>query len=419
MKMNLALALFAGLSFTFTMAQSASGRTTDETSGATISGARADVPLISRKVLFGNPERGGAQLSHDGKQIAFLAPLNGVMNVFVAPVGDITKARAITSEKSRAIRQYSWAYNNTHILYLQDDGGDENWRLYSVETATGAAKDLTPFDSIPGPDGKPIMLPSGKPLRPTAQIVEASDKTPDELVVGLNNRNPQYHDLYRCNIKTGQLTKIYENNEWAGVVVDDSYTPRLAMRFTPDGGIEYMKFGEGGKTEPFEKVGQEDTMTTAFSGFDKSGRTLYYTDSRGRNTGAFFARDMETGQSTMLAEDPRCDAGGVLSDPKTGKVQAVSFNYMRNEWTVLDKTLEPDFAYLRTVRSGEIVVGSRALDDSRWIVGYTMDDGPVYVYLYERRNDGKPEAATFLYTNRPELEKQPLSKMHPVEIKSR
>jgi dipeptidyl aminopeptidase/acylaminoacyl peptidase len=416
MKSHLALALFAGLSFSITAAPASAA---ERPTGETLAPASADVPLIPRKVLFGNPERGGAQLSPDGKQIAFLAPLDGVMNVFVAPVGDITKAKSITSEKTRGVRQYSWAYNSTHVLYMQDDGGDENWRIHSVDTATGTAKDLTPFESIPGPDGKPIILPSGKPLRPAAQIVAATSDFPEEIVVGLNNRNPQFHDLYRCNIKTGQLTKLYENNEWAGITVDETFTPRLAMRFTPDGGIEYQKFVDGQKTEPFEKVGQEDTMTTGFSDFDKSGRTLYYTDSRGRNTGAFFARDMQTGESKMLAEDPRCDAGGVLSDPKTGKVQAVSFNYLRNEWTILDPVLEPDFAYLRTVRSGEIVVGSRTQDDTKWIVGYTMDDGPVYVYLYERPGGGKPGTAKFLYTNRPELEKQPLSKMHPVEIKAR
>ncbi len=380
----------------------------------------ADVPIIPRQTLFGNPERGIAQLSHDGKRLAFNAPVEGVMNVWVGPADDISKARPVTADKKRGIRSFSWAYTNDHILYTQDDGGDENWRIYCVDLASGQAKDLTPFDSIPGPDGKPVMLPSGKPLRPAAQILQVSEGFPDQIVVGLNNRNPQFHDVYRCNIRTGELTKIYENNQWGSMTVDDNFRLRLASMFTPQGGVEHVKFAEDGQTtEPFEKVGMEDSLTTGFSGFDRSGQMLYYTDSRGRDTGAFFSRDMASGKSTLLAEDARCDAGGVLADPATGAVQAVSFNYLRNEWVLLDKTLEPDFAYLKTVRRGEFIIGSRTTDDRRWIVIYTTDNGPASVYLYDRRNDGNPGAARFLYTTRPELEKQPLASMHPVEIKAR
>ncbi len=418
MKRPLVLSIVAGVAFG--MVPAASGRETPANSPVVPTTAlSADVPLIPRKVLFGNPERGGAQISHDGKKIAYLAPVDGVMNVWVGPADDFTKAKPITADKNRGIRQYSWAYTNDHILYMQDDGGDENWRVYSVDVNSAQAKDLTPFDSITGPDGKPIMLPSGKPMRPAAVMEGVSEKFPDEILIGLNNRNPQFHDIYRCNIRTGVLTKMYENNEWASITADDNYDLRLASRFSPDGGMEYVKFGEHYATEPFEKVGMEDSLTTAFSGFDKSGNVLYFTDSRGRDTGAFFSRDMNSGKDTLLAEDPRCDAGGVLADPKTGLVQAVSFNYLRNEWTILDKTLQPDFDYLKTVRKGEFVIVSRSSDDTRWIVIYAMDNAPSYVYLYDRRNDGKPGAAKFLYSNRPELEKQPLSPMHPLEIKSR
>ncbi|MCK6477660.1 MAG: S9 family peptidase [Phycisphaerales bacterium] len=397
MKHTLAISFLAGITLAVQVAAVAKAETP----------AAPDTQLIPRAVLFGNPERGGAQLSPDGRQIAFVAPVNGVLNVWVGPTSDFTKATPVTHDTKRGIRQFFWSYTN------------ENWRVYSVEVKTAKATDLTPFDSIPGPDGKPIMLPSGKPLRPAAQITAVSESDPDHIILGLNNRNPQFHDLYKCNIRTGELTRVYENNQWASIVVDDHYKMRLATRFLPDGGMEYVQFTDGDKTQPFEKVGMEDSLTTAFSGFDKAGTTLYYTDSRGRDTGAFFARDMTTGKNTLLAEDPRCDAGGVLADPRTGKVQAVSFNYLRNEWVVLDPSLQPDFDYLKTVRKGEFVVASRTADDKRWIVAYTLDNGPVSVYLYDRRGDGQPGSATFLYTNRPALEKLPLARMHPLEIKSR
>ncbi|MCC6426912.1 MAG: S9 family peptidase [Phycisphaerales bacterium] len=423
MKCPLVLSLLAGIAFVSMSPSSA--RAEARPAGLGSPSAAADVPLIPRATLFGNPERGMAQLSPDGKRIAYLAPVDGVMNVWVGPADDFAKAKAVTADKKRGIRQFFFAYTNDHILYLQDDGGDENWRIFCVDVTSGQAKDLTPFDSIPGPDGKPMTLPTpqGQPakmLRPTAQILSVSEKFPDAIMIGLNNRNAQFHDVYKCNIRTGELSKVYENNQWGTIAVDDDFKLRLASRFTPDGGMEYVKFSDDAKaTEPFEKVGMEDSLTTGFSGFDKSGQTLYYNDSRGRDTGALFSRDMATGKSTLLAEDPRCDVGGVIADPASGLVQAVSFNYLRNEWVILDKEIQPDFDYLKTVRPGEFVIGSRTEDDSRWIVVYTSDVGPTHVYLYDRRNDGKPGAARFLYTTRPDLEKQPLARMHPVEIKSR
>src|SRR6476659_6850765 len=101
-------------------------------------------PLIPRDVLFGNPKRAQARISHDGKWISFQAPLNGVLNIWVAPSDDIAKARAVTEEKVRPIPSYSWAYDNKHVLYIQDKNGDENFHLYETDVVNGETKDLTP-----------------------------------------------------------------------------------------------------------------------------------------------------------------------------------------------------------------------------------------------------------------------------------
>ncbi|MDX2132278.1 MAG: S9 family peptidase [Planctomycetota bacterium] len=386
-------------------------------------------PLIPRDVLFGNPERAGSQLSHDGKWLSFLAPLNGVLNVWVAPADDVSKARAITSDTKRGIRQYFWAYDNVHILYLQDAGGDENWKVYSVEVASGKARDLTPFDSIPGPDGNPIRVPTGRgpdgqtqymTLRPAAQVQGVSDLFPGAVLVGLNNRNPSYHDLYKVDIATGQLTLVMENDEYAAIMADDSFTPRLAMRQTADGGLEFLKADGKGSFTPWQTVAQADALTTSPQGFTKDGSSVYMVDSRDGNTSRLTLVNLKTDEVKTLAADPKADADGVLTHPKTNEAQAVSFEFDRVRWQVLDPSIEPDLAYLKTVADGEVSISSRTLDDSRWLVNYLMDDGPVRLYRYDRDpKSGKPGKATFLYTNRPRLEGQPLAKMHPVVIKSR
>ncbi len=131
------------------------------------------IPLIPRKVLFGNPDKASVQLSPDGSQIAYLAPRDGVLNVWITSRENLDAARPVTNDNGRGIRFYLWAYTNAHILYIQDKNGDENWRLYSVDLTTNEVKDLTPFEGV------------------QTQLKNVSPKHPEEVVVGLNNRSPQ------------------------------------------------------------------------------------------------------------------------------------------------------------------------------------------------------------------------------------
>jgi dipeptidyl aminopeptidase/acylaminoacyl peptidase len=355
------------------------------------------VPLIPRSVLFGNPDKAMARLSPDGSKLSYLAPVDGVLNIWVGSPDDPDAAKPVTKEKKRGIHGYFWAYTNENILYTQDADGDENWHVYCVDLKTDEIKDLTPLKGV------------------RAELEEVSEKFPDEILVGLNDRDPQYHDVYRVNILTGNRELVQKNEEYAGFVVDDDYHVRFASKMTPDGGSQlYEQDGNGGWKE-FEKIGMEDTLTTSPAGFDKTNKILYWMDSRNRDTGALVAVDLETGKKQVIAEDPRADVGSILSHPTEKTIEAVAFNYERNEWKILDPAVKADFDYLKTVAHGEITVASRTLDDKTWIVAYIMDDGPVRYYLYNR-----PEKkATFLFTNRKSLEGLPLVKMHSVVIKSR
>ena len=382
----------------------------------------ASPPLIPREVLFGNPDKAALRVSPDGKHIAFLAPVNGVLNVWVAPAENPDAARAVTRDTKRGVQIYFWAYTSQHLLYLQDDGGDENWKVHVVDLATDADRDLTPFDTIPGPDGQPVRLPNGKPLRPSAQIENVSHRFPESVLIGLNTRDPRYHDLYRLDIRTGALTLLQQNPDFAGFVTDDDYQVRFATRVTKDGGTEILKAagpaaGPEGIREwaPYQTVGMEDSLTTYPLGFDRSGRVLYMKDSRGRDTAAVTAVNLDTGTTQVLAADPRADATRVMAHPTEGTIQAVAFNYTRTEWTVLDPAVQADLDYLKTVAPGDVVVTSRTLDDRIWTVAFLLDNGPARSYVYDRA----ARRATFLFTNRKALEGLPLARMHPVIVRSR
>jgi len=368
--------------------------------------------VLPRALLFGNPDKAGPQLSPDGKQIAFLAAVDGVLNVWVAPVSALDQARAVTADKTRPVTQYFWAYTNKHIIYLQDTGGDEDWHVFAVDLAAGKTTDLTPLEKV------------------AAQVFGVSHRHPDTIVVGLNDRVPMLHDAWTVNVLTGERKLLQENPGMAGFAIDDDYRVRLGLVPLPDGGMALFTKkaaapaakGKAAPADPMagwaelQKIGAEDIFTTSPVGFDQKGTTVYLVDSRGRNTAALTAVDLATGKSKVIAEHARADAGaGLLVHPTTNKVQAVGFEYARREWKFLDPAVKADFDKLARVADGDANVVSRTLDDRTWIVAFDDDDGPVRWYLWDR----KAGKETFLFSNRRELEGKTLARMHPVMIKAR
>ncbi len=374
-----------------------------------------EADLIPRKVLFDNPDKAACRISPDGKHISYLAPVNGVLNVWVAPRDNPKQAFAVTKDTLRGIRLYFWAYTNDRILYLQDLGGDENWQLHAVNIETKEDRNLTPFEVIKGLDGKPVTLPSGKALRPTTQIQKVSYKFPTEILIGLNTRNPEYHDLYKININTEAMTLVLQNDQFMEFLCEDDYSVKFAMQMTPDGGSELFKPDGNGGWKSFDKIPMEDMMTTTPIGFDVSGNILYMIDSRGRNTAALYARDIKTGSAKLIYDNQKADISGMYMHPVKKIVEAASSNYTRVEWKILDDSVRADIEYLTGLENAELDVLSRTLEDNYWVVAFTADDGPVKYYLYDR----KGKKANFLFTNRSSLEKFKLSHMHPVIIKSR
>ena len=395
------------------------GENATETEEHVTTASTADtVQLIPRKAFFGNPQRARARISPDGSQLAFLAPRDGVLNVWVAPADDVENARPVTNDTHRGIRSFSWAYTSDHILYSQDDDGDEDFHVYSVNLETDEIKDLTPLENV------------------SARISGVSEKFPEEVLISINDRPPhQLHDIYRVNLVTGERELLQLNPGFAGFVTDDDFNVRFAATYTPDGGQMYLepkpeeteaaKSADAASAEaaedprsewqPFLTIGPLDAMTTGLAGFDKTGKKTYLIDSRERNTAALKQWDLETGDIELLAENDLADISGAIAHPTEKHIQAVFFTHARRQWKVLDASIQPDLDYLKTVADGEIQLTSRTLADDKWTVAYTMDNGPVDFYLYDRTK----REAKFLFTSDPDLAELPLVKMHDVIIKSR
>jgi len=355
-------------------------------------------PLIERTKLFGNPSRVQGRISPDGKWLAWLAPRDGVMNIWVAPVASPGQARALTSEAKRPIRQYFWAPDSSQILFINDKGGDENFLLYGVDVVSGAQKSLTPFEKT------------------RVEIFGISRAVKDRILVGLNNRDPRWHDVYELNLATGALTLVMKNDGFAGYDSDDQLKIRDAVKPRPDGGVDiYAVENNQVAATPIETIGFDDS-DTGIVGFTHDGTTRYWLDSRGRDTGALIAEDMATHRKTVLGESPKADIGeGLMRSPKTGKVDAYAVNYLRNEWTALDPAVGADLTLLKSKLKGEVSITARTDADDLWSLAVDPVTGPAAYYLFDR----KTKAVTKLFTARPELESATLAAMHPVEIRTR
>jgi dipeptidyl aminopeptidase/acylaminoacyl peptidase len=359
----------------------------------------ADTPLIPRADFFGNPTKAAGRISPDGKWLSWLAPRNGVLNVWVAPLATPDQARPLTDEHGRPVANYWWSPDSAQILFATDTGGDENYQLYGVVVASGERRQLTHFPKA------------------RVGVAQISHSITDRIAITANNRDPRYFDLVTLDLKSGALTPLFENDAgFAGFVVDDQLAPRLATKTLPSGDVALYRITAGkAADQPFETIPYEDASTTTPLGYTYDGKTLYWLDSRGRDTNALIAEDVATGAKAVLGEDPRAEIDSLETAQATGLAQAYAVNYLRSEWTFLDPAFEADFKFLQAHLKGDITITSRTRDDDKWTVSAVASDAPPQLWLFDR----KTRALTKLYTTRPELDGKPLAPMLPVEIKAR
>ena len=270
-------------------------------------------PLIPRENLYGNPTRASGEISPDGQWLAWLAPSNGVLNVWLAPASDPDSAKVMTQATDRPIRQFFFAPDSRSLLYIQDKGGDENFLLYGVDLATGTERTLTDFENT------------------RVQLIGASVQQKDKLLVGLNNRDARFHDVHLLDLNTGDLSLVMQNDAYAGFLADDNLDLKIALRPNAEGGMDFFRIDDGEVAgEPFGRTTLEDALTTNPAGFTTDGNTLYFLDSRGRNTAALTATDMTTGETRVIAEDERAlhlglaDALRELRPERVERLEAVA-----------------------------------------------------------------------------------------------
>jgi uncharacterized protein (DUF885 family)/dipeptidyl aminopeptidase/acylaminoacyl peptidase len=337
------------------------------------------VPLIDRELLLGDSEVSGAQLSPNGRSLAFLKPFHGTRSLWVKGTSEaFDRAHPVTAATGRPIANYYWSQDSKYLLYAQDRGGDENINIYAV----------SPDD--PRTEGQEV--PPSRNLTPMpgvqAQVYALPKRDPDLLYVGLNNRDPAWHDLYRIRLSSGERSLIRQNNERiTGWTFDLTSRLRLATRVAPNGDTEVLRVDEN----QFKTIYRCTIFETCeVLQFEPSGRRVYLMSNKGTksNLMGLVRLDPNNGHEELIESDPkqRVDLSGVMFSPKTDRPVATLY---RDDDHVRVLPREPsfaaDYAWLRLELPGKDLNIAATRDDRFWLVAASSDVEPGETWLFDRR----------------------------------
>ncbi|AXU17525.1 S9 family peptidase (plasmid) [Streptomyces clavuligerus] len=347
-------------------------------------------------------------LSPDGEHLAFLAPYDGVLNVYAGPWRS-GEYRPVTADRGRGIRAFAWAGDGRHLLFVQDRDGDENTRLYAVPAGSGAppaatpapapARDLTPYPGV------------------QARIIALDPRTPGGLLIGLNLRERSVHDAYRLDIASGRLELAARNEGFSRWVADGGLRVRGAVRPRPDGGSTLLvRADESAPWRPLHETGPEDAVALRPVAFTSDGTRLHLLSSRGADTARLLSVDTTNGRYEVRYEDGEYDVDGVGLHPVTGAAEFVVVQRAHAETEILaPAAVAADFAALREAARGDVRVLGRDRSDRRWLVQHLVDDGPAGYRILERDGGG----TRFLFSHLPALAGHRLARMEPFSFTAR
>ena len=364
-------------------------------------------PIIDRALFFGEVQIAGAQISPDGQYISFLKPYKGTRNIWVKKASEpFSAARPVSAEAVRPVRGYFWSRDSKYLLYSQDAGGDENFNIYAIDPTLAA-------DAKTG--GPPTRaLTDHKKVRTV--IFAAPRSKPDILYIGLNDRDPRWHDLYELHLSTGEKTLIRKNTEQiASWDFDNAGNLRLAERTNQAGDTEILRVDPDG----FKKIYSCTVLEgCGVSGFDAENKQVYIQTNKGSlDLSQLELMDPATGATTKVESDPegRVDLGGVESSDIDQHIFFTAYQDDRQRLYFKDKAFEKEYHWLQTRLPGkEISFGARSKDENIWIVNASSDTEPGETYLWNR----KATTLELQYRIREELPRTSLSERKPYHYKS-
>ena len=368
-------------------------------------------PLIPREVLFGNPEITGVSLSPDGRHIAYLAPDQGVLNLWVRDLDGNAPPRVLTQQRSRPQRGAWWTPDGRYLISSRDTQGDENTVVVRIDPKTGDSVDLTPASGV------------------KALYAAADRDVPNQIVVGLNDRDPRYHDLYVLEVDSGKRRLLYRNTDDGRMVgvdwLDGAWQPVLRSQVLADGGSTYELRLHGDKDwRLFLTLGFEDTIGGSWvGGFTRDGQWLYGSLSTSEDLPRLVRWSREhlrtcgTNCQPELVHRASTGALGVsLSDINTGEPRVLTETDLRSRRVVLDPSVQPDLNALNKLAgSNDFSIVDQDLNDRLWLVAVGSDQQGAEYWLWDRDRRQQKK----LFSVQPRLDDYDLAPMESLDLKAR
>ena len=377
-------------------------------SGLAMAQGSGQPPLIDRELFFGDPEISGAQISPDGKFISFIKPLKGTRNIWVKKTEDpFASAKPITADTKRPIPGYFWSRDGKYILFVQDQGGDENYNVYAVNPADSPAAG----QEVPAARN----LTDAKGTRAAIYAVPRSE--PDAIYIGLNDRDKAWHDLYKVKISTGEKTLVRQNTERiTGWVFDLKDQLKMATRSAENGDTEVLRVDEKGLTKVYSCSVFESCGPVRYH---KDGQRVYFTTNKG--AGVDLTRlvlfNPMTNKEELVESDPlnRVDFGGASFSEVTDELIFTGYNDDRQRIYWKDKSFEADYKLLQKKLPGkELSFGNSTKDEQLFLITAFSDTEPGERYLFDR----KTKKLTLQYRTRERLPRTALVPMKAIRFKS-
>ena len=357
--------------------------------------------LIPLEDFFRNPEKMGFKISPNGEHLSFLMPWQHRLNIYIQKIGQ-DQAIRITESTQRDITDYLWA-NDQRLVYLMDRNGDENFHAYGVNLDGSDFKEFTPFENV------------------RVQIIDELEDSPEEILIGMNRRNPKVFDAYRLNVFTGELKLVGENPGSISTWLPDN-VGRVRAAVASDGINDTLLFRPT-ENDPFRTV-----VTTNFKdaliplAFTFDNQYLYVSSNLGRDKQAIYRYDVINGKLLdLIYEHTGVDVDTLLRSKARKIITGVSFSTDKRHYFFFDKTRQKMQENLERLLPGyEIVAGDGELnlvnrDETRVIVRTSSDKSVGAYYLYNRVNGELKKLAEIC----PWLKETELADVRPIQYQSR
>jgi dipeptidyl aminopeptidase/acylaminoacyl peptidase len=321
------------------------------------------------KDFFRNPEKRSFKYNLEGSKLAFLAPLDGRMNIFIAaPNGD--EAKPITAVTDRDIADFFWVSNQI-LVYSKDNGGDENYVMYSVLSDGTKLMPLTPESGV------------------RANLVNVIKGDSINILVETNERDLSLFDVYKIDATTGDKKMVAFNPGGLSNWVNNSQGDIMVALKTDGVNSSLVKRARlnSNEWEELVKTNFRESITPFF--MNTKGTVVYCVSNIGRDKAAAVAFDLNSKSADeVIFEHPEVDIEAVYSMHKTNELLGVSYVLDKREFHYIADEFSSAFNNLvARVPNYSIEVVSTTEDDMKWVVRTYSDKSLGSYLIYDRSTD--------------------------------